>query len=154
MAFRWRVPMIAQHWMLALMHLILQGIRTSIAKKPYIFGIFQGGGASGLPLFPPPPSGSAHAVRLLFSDIDECTNQPGLCEHNCANTAGSYICTCPPRHSLRDDGQTCRPFDDYSNVYFFFLSYAHRDCSNICFFFFRMHIGITVIYVSFSFECT
>ena len=34
---------------------IFQGIRTSIAKNPYIFVIFQGG---SLP--PVPPSGSAH----------------------------------------------------------------------------------------------
>ena len=35
--------------------MIFQGIRTSIAKKPYICVIFQGG--SGPPV---PPSGSAH----------------------------------------------------------------------------------------------
>ena len=34
-----------------------QGIRTSIAKKPYIFVIFRGGGSR-----PPPPSGSELAV--------------------------------------------------------------------------------------------
>ena len=43
---------------------IFQGIRTSIAKKPYIFVIFFRGGGSG-PLYPPTPSGSAH-VPLLF----------------------------------------------------------------------------------------
>ena len=37
--------------------LVFQGIPTSIAKKPYIFVIFQGGG-SGPPAL---PSGSAHA---------------------------------------------------------------------------------------------
>ena len=37
-----------------LVAVIFQGIRTSIAKEPYIFVIFQGG------LTPPPPSGSAH----------------------------------------------------------------------------------------------
>ena len=35
---------------------VLRGIRTSIAKKPFIFVIFQGG-----PDLPVPPSGSAHA---------------------------------------------------------------------------------------------
>ena len=35
------------------------GDLTSIAKKPYIFVIFQGG-----TLLPPPPSGSAHGLRI------------------------------------------------------------------------------------------
>ena len=38
--------------------LIFQGIGTSIAKKPYIFVIFQGGPDPG------PPSGSAHRVSV------------------------------------------------------------------------------------------
>ena len=38
-------------------------ILTSIAEKPYIFVIFQGGGGSGQPA-PPPLSGSAHAPSL------------------------------------------------------------------------------------------
>ena len=38
--------------------MISQGIRTSIAKKPYIFVIFQGGGG-GLTV---PTSGSTHAI--------------------------------------------------------------------------------------------
>ena len=37
--------------------MIFQGIRTSIAKKPYIFVIFQGGGGVEPPVL---PSGSAH----------------------------------------------------------------------------------------------
>ena len=37
-----------------------QGIRTSIAKKPYIFVIFQGGGECG-------GSGSAQADTCLFT---------------------------------------------------------------------------------------
>ena len=48
MAYLWRFtggPMMAQHWMLAwYVHsfVIFQGIRTSIAKKLYIFVIFHG----------------------------------------------------------------------------------------------------------------
>ena len=41
---------------------IFQGIWTSIAKKPFIFVIFQGGGGD---LDPCPPSGSAHD-RLVW----------------------------------------------------------------------------------------
>ena len=43
--------------MLAWQLVIFQGIRTSIAKKPYIFVIFQEGGWSGPPC---PPPGFAH----------------------------------------------------------------------------------------------
>ena len=41
---------------------IVQGIRTSIAKKPYMFVIFQRGGGPDSKL---PPTGSAH-VNLSF----------------------------------------------------------------------------------------
>ena len=39
---------------------MFQGICTSIAKKPYIFVIFQGGGGSGPPV---PTFGSMHEGR-------------------------------------------------------------------------------------------
>ena len=44
---------------------IFQGIRTSIAKKPYTFVIFQGG--PGPPTPPPPASGSAHVYTYDLS---------------------------------------------------------------------------------------
>ena len=40
--------------------MIFKGILTSIAKKPYIFVIFSGGGGSGPPA---PPSGSVHVTE-------------------------------------------------------------------------------------------
>ena len=52
--FKWcfaGVPKMAQYCMLA-WHVIYQWIRTSIAKKPYIFVIFQGKVRT---LYPPPP---------------------------------------------------------------------------------------------------
>ena len=42
---------------------IFQGIRISIAKKPFIFVISQGGVRTPCPP-PPPPSGSAHVEPL------------------------------------------------------------------------------------------
>ena len=45
--------------------MIFQGIRTSIAKEPYIFVIFQGGPNPLPPPPPPPPSGSAHDDAAL-----------------------------------------------------------------------------------------
>ena len=52
------VPMMAQ----LRSFVIFQGIQTSIAKKPYIFVIFQGGGLDPLP---PHSSGSAHFLVLI-----------------------------------------------------------------------------------------
>ena len=49
--------MMAQHWMLACLLWEFQGIRFSIAKKPYIFVIFKGGGRVHTPC---PPSESMH----------------------------------------------------------------------------------------------
>ena len=51
-----RGPMMAQHRMLAWLLWDFQGIRTSIAKRPYIF-YFSGGGGVQTPC---PPSGSSH----------------------------------------------------------------------------------------------
>ena len=54
--FKWRftgVPIMAEHFMLVGSFEIFQGIQTSIAKKPYIFVIFQGGSEPPVP--PPPP---------------------------------------------------------------------------------------------------
>ena len=48
--------------------MVVQGIRNSITKKPYIFVIFQWGD----PL--PPPSGSAHEYRLMAGHSNNNTN--------------------------------------------------------------------------------
>ena len=42
---------------------------------------------------------------LLNTDIDECQNSP--CEHNCTNTVGSFVCSCPAKYTLASDGLTC-----------------------------------------------
>ena len=52
--------MVAQHESWLGSFVVLQGIGTSIVKKPYIFWIFQEG-VSGPPV---PFSGSAHVVGL------------------------------------------------------------------------------------------
>ena len=44
---------------------VLQGIRTSIAKKPFIFCDFQSEGGGGVQT-PFPPSGSAHGAMGWF----------------------------------------------------------------------------------------
>ena len=52
MAFRWRADVGPTLSVGLVACLDFQGIRISIAKKPYIFVIFQGGGESGPPAPP------------------------------------------------------------------------------------------------------
>lgn len=54
---------------------------------------------------------------LPGDDQDECLLLPGeLCQHLCINTVGSYRCDCFPGFSLQDDGRTCRPDGDASQL--------------------------------------
>ena len=43
----------------------------------------------------------------LFSDIDECKNNSGGCDHTCNNVIGSYSCECSKGYQLDRDGLTC-----------------------------------------------
>ena len=76
MAFLWRAddgPTLNAGWLGSFV--IFQGIQTSIAKKPYIFVIFQGGGGGGGsgPLVP--PSGPPHAISVF------CKHDNGIFLH-------------------------------------------------------------------------
>ena len=44
---------------------------------------------------------------MWCADIDECTESRSLCEQNCINTPGSYICTCNPGYSLLNNRISC-----------------------------------------------
>ena len=43
----------------------------------------------------------------FFIDVDECSLNNGLCEHNCRNLQGSYKCHCRFGFSLDTNGHTC-----------------------------------------------
>ena len=43
----------------------------------------------------------------FFVDIDECAKDSSLCQFTCANTDGSYVCSCPVGYVLRSDKRTC-----------------------------------------------
>ena len=47
-------------------------------------------------------------------DIDECATNDGKgdCEYACANTDGSFRCSCPAGYSIGDDGLTCYDIDE------------------------------------------
>ena len=42
---------------------------------------------------------------LYIVDINECAL--GRCDHNCRNTAGSFVCSCRRGYTLHTDGTTC-----------------------------------------------
>ena len=41
----------------------------------------------------------------MFVDIDECATGHDMCDHNCTNTPGSYVCTC--YEGYYEDGHRC-----------------------------------------------
>ena len=47
-------------------------------------------------------------------DIDECAENDGkgLCDFSCANSAGSFRCSCAAGFYLDDDGLTCLDTDE------------------------------------------
>ena len=50
-----------------------------------------------------------HCIKLgMFTDIDECSETPDLCEHGqCHNTQGSYECRCDRGYEHTADQKSC-----------------------------------------------
>ena len=46
-------------------------------------------------------------ITYLSVDTVECDNNNGGCEHNCANTEGSYYCTCREGYRLASNDENC-----------------------------------------------
>ena len=46
-------------------------------------------------------------LEYLCTDINECGDINGGCQHSCKNTFGSYICSCDPGYLLLEDNSTC-----------------------------------------------
>lgn len=47
-------------------------------------------------------------VAFTPAEVDECSRPDrGGCEQRCANTLGSYKCTCDPGYELAADKKTC-----------------------------------------------
>ena len=84
MAFRWRAddgPTLNAGFG---SFVIFQGIRTSIAKKPYNFVIFQGGGGPG-PLSPfDPPMGCTGSSESTLVKMPHCW-KPHVAAHMSAS---------------------------------------------------------------------
>lgn len=44
---------------------------------------------------------------FLSPDINECVETPSVCEQNCTNTVGSFVCGCNTGFELQSDGSSC-----------------------------------------------
>ncbi|OWF52578.1 Hemicentin-1 [Mizuhopecten yessoensis] len=49
-------------------------------------------------------------------DIDECTEDPGICQHKCTNTEGSFKCTCPKGYKVSRNGRKCIDVNECSEL--------------------------------------
>ena len=47
------------------------------------------------------------AVIYYISDVNECINNNGGCEHACVNNEGSYSCSCKSGYSLNSNNRNC-----------------------------------------------
>ncbi|VDI61539.1 Hypothetical predicted protein [Mytilus galloprovincialis] len=57
-------------------------------------------------------------------DIDECSLQNGGCDQNCANTHGSFECSCDRGYLLQNDNKTCIDKNE--------CIFSNGGCSQIC----------------------
>ena len=62
-------------------------------------------------------------IGCVFPDVDECAMENGGCEQDCANTLGSYVCSCREGYVLVDrtdcdskslDKQICSLYPTFS----------------------------------------
>jgi hypothetical protein len=84
------------------------------------------------------------SVRLFhstLSDINECDDSNGMCQHVCEDDGGSYTCKCNAGFTLAADQHSCVGKWQHENVFFShlllspecrhllmpFLSYLRRD---------------------------
>uniref|UniRef100_A0A8W7JRU8 EGF-like domain-containing protein n=1 Tax=Anopheles albimanus TaxID=7167 RepID=A0A8W7JRU8_ANOAL len=49
---------------------------------------------------------------IICTDVDECTEIPGLCHQRCLNYWGSYRCGCNPGYRLSYNNRTCDDLDE------------------------------------------
>ena len=56
-------------------------------------------------------------VTNYYSDIDECQNSP--CDHNCTNSVGSFMCSCPANYIIASDGLTCTGMTSFRLFFYY-----------------------------------
>ena len=50
----------------------------------------------------------------IFSDIKECEQDNGGCDHICTESEGSFQCSCRSGFNLESDGRSCSDIDECS----------------------------------------
>ncbi|KAM9977303.1 hypothetical protein ACTFIR_011162 [Dictyostelium discoideum] len=58
------------------------------------------------------------------TDINECSTSNGGCAHNCANTAGSFTCSCRAGYTLGADKKSCADINECST--------NNGGCNQVC----------------------
>ena len=48
---------------------------------------------------------------MLFIDIDECVETPGVCNQYCENLVGTYHCKCADNYQRSEPSGVCRKTD-------------------------------------------
>jgi len=56
-------------------------------------------------------------LQIMLTEINECLNNNGHCDHNCTNTPGSYYCTCNTGYQLHSDKHKCLGNANVWNAY-------------------------------------
>ena len=70
---------------------------------------------------------------VLWSDIDECSTQKGLCRNGqCLNTVGSFTCQCNVGYELSVDGRLCTGTKLELSIFLIFLSVICTVCFTWC----------------------
>ncbi len=53
------------------------------------------------------PTSRMHCTPCVISDVNECMAGNGGCDQTCADTLGSFVCSCLSGFRLASDGETC-----------------------------------------------
>ncbi|XP_053721714.1 collagen and calcium-binding EGF domain-containing protein 1-like isoform X2 [Synchiropus splendidus] len=62
------------------------------------------------------PSTGPRSVFCCSADIDECEHpDTNMCDHECLNTAGSFLCRCHSGYMLAPDQRSCSPVPNLSS---------------------------------------
>ena len=69
-------------------------------------------------------------LLLIVSDINECSEYNGGCDHTCTNFNGSYSCACDNGYTLHNDNHSC--FGKYTNHLFYGLNNNNFADINEC----------------------
>ena len=59
-----------------------------------------------------------HKMFSYGTDINECENANGGCEHDCINTIGNSTCNCYVGHLLDQNGLNCSGEQNYGSPNF------------------------------------